>query len=531
MGGWPTSACMSVGTAGVRRALTWVLALTFVTFLVVSVALPAPAQAYSSYTAQEEEFLRLINQYRQDNGLGTLLISDVLSDASEKHNKDMGTYGFFDHTTQNSDYFPVNSSPWDRMAICGYDYGTAMGENIAAGYATAATVFAAWKSSAGHNTNMLKPEFKVIGISMDTISGSPYGTYWTTDFGGFVDPSAHELGGGTTTTTSADTSDPVVAFTAPAEGATVSGNVSISVDASDNVGVAKVELRVDGTLAAADTSAPFAFVWNTTAGSSGSKTLSARAYDAAGNTADATLAVTVANITTTTTVPATTTTTAPVLTTTTTARTTTTTVAPATTTTSTPAPSTTTTTLPAGFIDVPADYRFYREVMSLAEAEIIGGFPDGCFRPDDPVKRAQFAKIIMLAVGGHTDAIESAGTATFPDVPWEGVCYPFDYVEEAADLGIIKGLNGGLFGPYDNITRAQLALMLVRAGSAALTTPPAGYTHGFADVPAFADEAVSIARYNGLLSGKTDESFDPYGMATRGQVAKMTSNLVERLGG
>ena len=47
---------------------------------------------------------------------------------------------------------------------------------------------------------------------------------------------------------------------------------------------------------------------------------------------------------------------------------------------------------------------------------------------------------------GTPIAIEAAGVATFPDVPWEGVCYPFDYVEEAADLGIIKGLNGGLFG-------------------------------------------------------------------------------------
>lgn len=178
---------------------------------------------------------------------------------------------------------------------------------------------------------------------------------------------------------------------------------------------------------------------------------------------------------------------------------------------------------------MPADYRFYHEVMSLAGAEIIGGFSDGSFRPDDPVTRGQFAKIVMLAVGKHTDAIEAAGQATFPDVPWSGVSYPFDYVEEAVDLGIVKGLPGGLFGPYDDITRAQLALMLVRAGGDALKAPPAGYVHGFADVPAYADEAVTIARYNGLLSGKTDTMFDPYGLATRGQVAKMTSNLVQCL--
>jgi len=548
MGGWPTNAGMSERPARVRRALSWALPLTFALFLVFSMALPGSAQAY---TSSEQEFLRLINQYRQDNGLGTLLISDVVSDAAEKHNKDMGTYAFFDHTTRNSDYFPVNSSPWDRMAICGYGYNTSKGENIAAGYASAAAVFAGWKASPGHNTNMLNSNFRVIGISLDTVSGSPYGTYWTTDFGGFVDPSAHDLGGGTTTTTLVDASGPAVSFIAPAGGATVSGSVPISVNASDNVGVAKVELRVDGTLAATDTSAPYSLTWNTSTASNGSKTLSARAYDAAGNTADASITVTVANGTTVTTAPATTTTTVAATTTTTVRTTTTTTVrattttapptsttttaptttttAPHSTTTTTTSPRTTTTTLPAGFIDVPAGYRFYHEVMSLAGAEIIGGFSDGSFRPDDPVKRAQFAKIIMLAVGRHTDPIEAAGQATFPDVPWAGVTYPFDYVEEAADLGIIKGLNGGLFGPYSNITRAQLALMLVRAGGTALTTPPPGYAHGFVDVPAFADEAVAIARYNGLLSGKTDKLFDPYGVATRGQVAKMTSNLVERL--
>jgi len=178
----------------VRRTLAWALSLTFAAFLVVSMALPGAAQAYSTYTAPEQEFLGLINQYRQANGLGTLRISDAVSDAAEKHSKDMGTYAFFDHTTKNSDYFPVNSLPWDRMAISGYGYSTSKGENIAAGieYVTAAAVFASWKASPGHNANMLNAGFKVIGISRDTVPGSPYYMYWTTDFGGFVDPSAHD---------------------------------------------------------------------------------------------------------------------------------------------------------------------------------------------------------------------------------------------------------------------------------------------------------------------------------------------------
>src|SRR5215217_4904836 len=65
--------------------------------------------------------------------------------------------------------------------------GGAVGENIAAGYATASAAFAAWKASAGHNANMLSTYFKEIGIGRAYNANSTYGWYWTTDFGGYAD--------------------------------------------------------------------------------------------------------------------------------------------------------------------------------------------------------------------------------------------------------------------------------------------------------------------------------------------------------
>jgi hypothetical protein len=58
-----------------------------------------------------------------------------------------------------------------------------MGENAAAGNFAATSTFCQWKNSPGHNANMLRSEFKVIGIGVQTISGSQYGTYWSTPFG------------------------------------------------------------------------------------------------------------------------------------------------------------------------------------------------------------------------------------------------------------------------------------------------------------------------------------------------------------
>jgi hypothetical protein len=98
-----------------------------------------------------------------------------------------------------------------------------------------------------------------------------------------------------------DTTLPVVSMTAPAGGATVSGStVTVSAAASDNIGVASVQFKLDGAnLGAADTSSPFSTVWNTTGVSNGTHSLTAVAVDGAGNVATATpVTVTVNNDTT-----------------------------------------------------------------------------------------------------------------------------------------------------------------------------------------------------------------------------------------
>jgi uncharacterized protein YkwD len=392
--------------------------LVAVTLLLV--ALPGLASA-KTYSSEELSFLQLINQYRQSNGLGTLLLSDTISDASTKHSSDMAKYDFFAHDTVQSDYFPAGSTPWDRMRICGYTYNTAMGENIAAGYANAQAVFTGWKNSPGHNANMLNASYRVIGIGL--VTGGSYGEYWTTDFGGYVDPSAHDPGSASPTTTARPTT------------------------------------------------------------------------------------------TTTTTWPATTTTTKPATTTTTTA----------------PAPTTTTTAPPVSpsFRDVHSNSTFYAAINSLAAAGVVSGFADGSFRPADPVTRAQFAKIIVLATGGY-GAAPAATQATFPDVPFTGASYPFDFVEEAVALGIIQGYDDGLFGPSDDVTRAQIAIMIVRSGGTKLTQPPTSYVAPYTDLgdcSSEAADAIRIATYNGLCSGIGNSLFDPYAQASRGQVAQMVYGL------
>jgi len=81
----------------------------------------------------------------------------------------------------------------------------------------------------------------------------------------------------------ADTAAPTVAISSPANGASVSGVVSVNASASDNVGVTNVELYVNNVRVASDAVAPYGFGWDSSALAGTTATLTAKAYDAAGN--------------------------------------------------------------------------------------------------------------------------------------------------------------------------------------------------------------------------------------------------------
>lgn len=99
-------------------------------------------------------------------------------------------------------------------------------------------------------------------------------------------------------TVAADTQAPTVQISAPLGGSTVSGLTGVDVGASDNVGVTRIELRVNGSTIATDTVSPYQFSWDTTTLSNGTATVVAYAFDAAGNSqASTSVSVNVANAT------------------------------------------------------------------------------------------------------------------------------------------------------------------------------------------------------------------------------------------
>jgi len=82
---------------------------------------------------------------------------------------------------------------------------------------------------------------------------------------------------------STDQTPPTTAITSPSDGSTVTGTVTVVATATDDVGVSKVELYVDGALKATDTAAPYQFAWATAGVPNGNHTLQTKAYDAVNN--------------------------------------------------------------------------------------------------------------------------------------------------------------------------------------------------------------------------------------------------------
>ena len=167
-------------------------------------------------------------------------------------------------------------------------------------------------ANASDNVGVTRVDFYVNGALVGSDATTPYQYAWNTAasangpatlYAKAFDAAGNAAQSATVTVNVAnvvapppDTTPPTVAITSPT-GGNVAGTVTVSANASDNVGVARVDFYVNGGLVGSDAAAPYQYTWNTTGLANGPATLYAKAFDAAGNSAQsATVAVTVANV-------------------------------------------------------------------------------------------------------------------------------------------------------------------------------------------------------------------------------------------
>ena len=118
------------------------------------IAIPQKDTTASSY---EKELIRLVNEIRAKNSLGTLKEDWELSRVARYKSEDMKNNNYFSHTS------PTYGSPFDMMKKFGISYRSAA-ENIAKGQKTPQEVVNAWMNSSGHRANILNKSYTHIGV-------------------------------------------------------------------------------------------------------------------------------------------------------------------------------------------------------------------------------------------------------------------------------------------------------------------------------------------------------------------------------
>jgi hypothetical protein len=165
----------------------------------------------------------------------------------------------------------------------------------------------------------------------------------------------------------------------------------------------------------------------------------------------------------------------------------------------------------------------------LIGMEVMKGFGDQSFRPDEKVTRAQFASIIARALG-----LQSTGNAaSFADqnaIP----AWASEDIAAAVEAGIIRGYEAGgktFFKGSAVITRAEMSVMLANALNAA-PHKQGGSGTDFADhsaIPQWAAASIEAGAAAGILGGFEDQTFRPERTATRAEAATAIYKLLEAL--
>lgn len=156
-------------------------------------------------------------------------------------------------------------------------------------------------------------------------------------------------------------------------------------------------------------------------------------------------------------------------------------------------------------------------INSLVTIGAVSGYPDGSFKPDSTITRAEFASILVKAF-----KLEAENGKVFNDTTGH---WAKENISIAAAHGIVNGYSETAFGPNDLITREEMAVMISKA--AGLTTAEG---KAFADdlqIAHWAKIAVASASGSNIMSGYPDNTFKPKANATRAEAVTVIYKAIK----
>lgn len=177
------------------------------------------------------------------------------------------------------------------------------------------------------------------------------------------------------------------------------------------------------------------------------------------------------------------------------------------------------------FVDVAHNHWCAVPISELCKLNIINGFDDGTFKPDNNVTRAEFVKLIITAL----KLTLSDGTQPFNDVQ-NGSWYE-KHVIAGVENGIIHGNPDGSFCPDNQITKQDAACMLYRAinPKTNLPTQKELFFNDTSQISPYSREAVAALYSAQIITGDQNNNFNPQGLCKRSEAAKMIYEMLLEL--
>ncbi|MEH2353394.1 fasciclin domain-containing protein [Nostoc sp.] len=196
----------------------------------------------------------------------------------------------------------------------------------------------------------------------------------------------------------------------------------------------------------------------------------------------------------------------------------------------TPSPATPSPTSTVNLSDVSSDYWARPFIQALAENNVISGFPDGTYRPNQPVTRAEFAALIQKAFSTQ-NRVRQLSAGGFSDVPanyWAAAA-----IQNAYETGFLAGYPGNVFRPNQEIPRVQgivalsSGLGLTGGDTSTLTT----YYNDASAIPEYAVGSVAAATVGNLVVNYPDvKQLNPQQSLTRAEAAALLYQALVKQG-
>ncbi|WP_083938133.1 S-layer homology domain-containing protein [Paenibacillus daejeonensis] len=179
--------------------------------------------------------------------------------------------------------------------------------------------------------------------------------------------------------------------------------------------------------------------------------------------------------------------------------------------------------MPVSFTDT--DGHWAESLIGQAAAiGFVSGYPDGTFRPNGHVTRAEFVTMLARALQLPEASTDAAWLDAAAIPAWAK-----SYIDQVQIAGIVTGYEDGSFRPQQLITRSELAVMIARSRGAELVDGAKPTFTDVASIPAWAQLAVAYAQQAGYIEGRGQGQFAPTAHATRAEAVKLILTVREAM--